>query len=586
MLKISETLSLPKDAVTQTFAIVARKRVGKTYTASVMAEEFIKAKIPIVVLDPTGAWWGLRSSADGKSDGFGVVIIGGSHADVPLDEHAGKIIADLVVDHPGYYVIDFSLTESEAAQDRFATDFGQHFYRRKESAKFPMHLFIDEADCFMPQRPFPGQQRMLGAYDTIVRRGGIRGIGVTMITQRPAVLNKNALSQSETLIALQLSSGIDQDAVDDNWVKRNGSNEQRKVMMDSLASLQKGEAWIWSPSWLGIFKRVNIRERETLNSSATPKIGEKAIIAPKLASVDIEKLGERIKSAAENIKANDPAELKKQLAAAKRDIAKLEQSKPQAAKEVTKTVPALTDTERKRLTKLIESFDYFAKTLDAQTEILNLIRQDMKLPSGVHTEVKYLREFLAVKLTYPTKFSPAPKPLLNPPPPVIQSQRTVVSSNDSSGEFKLGKCERQILIALAQNPQGRNSNQVSILSGYSLTSSGFTNSLSALRTQGFINRDQPIQITPEGLSALGSYDPLPTGQDLIRYWLSKLGKCERMILEVLTNAYPHGLDSQAVSDATGYSVTSSGFTNSLSKLRTLELITRGQPMKASDEFFQ
>ena len=325
-LKISQTLSLPIDAVTQTFAIVARKRVGKTYTASVMAEEFIKAKIPIVVLDPTGAWWGLRSSADGQSDGFPVIIIGGSHADVPLDEHSGKIIADLVVDHPGFYVIDFSLTESEAAQDRFATDFGQHFYRRKESAKFPMHLFIDEADCFMPQRPFPGQQRMLGAYDTIVRRGGIRGIGVTMITQRPAVLNKNALSQSETLIALQLSSGIDQDAVDDNWVKRNGSTEQRKVMMNSLASLQKGEAWIWSPSWLECFEKVNIRQRETFNSirhaaesrrenNHSGKVG----LALKLILKQTWRASIK-NAAADKIKENDPAELKKQLASAKRQI--------------------------------------------------------------------------------------------------------------------------------------------------------------------------------------------------------------------------------------------------------------------------
>lgn len=36
-LKISPTLSLPIDAATQTIAIVARKRVGKTYTASVIA---------------------------------------------------------------------------------------------------------------------------------------------------------------------------------------------------------------------------------------------------------------------------------------------------------------------------------------------------------------------------------------------------------------------------------------------------------------------------------------------------------------------------------------------------------------------
>ena len=71
-LKIAPNLSLPADVVTQTFAILAIRRVGKTYTASVLAEEMMKAKLPFVALDPTGAWWGLRASADGKHEGYPV----------------------------------------------------------------------------------------------------------------------------------------------------------------------------------------------------------------------------------------------------------------------------------------------------------------------------------------------------------------------------------------------------------------------------------------------------------------------------------------------------------------------------------
>src|SRR5262245_40158431 len=130
-LRISAELSLPLESATQTFAILAKRRVGKTYTASVMAEEFAKARLPFVVLDPTGAWWGLRSSADGKSEGFPVVIIGGAHGDVPLEPTAGKVIAELVVEHPGFYIVDLSHTESDVQQDRFATDFAQRLYRLK-----------------------------------------------------------------------------------------------------------------------------------------------------------------------------------------------------------------------------------------------------------------------------------------------------------------------------------------------------------------------------------------------------------------------------------------------------------------------
>jgi len=90
---LSSDLKLPYEAVTQTFAILAMRGVGKTHTASVFAEELSKARLPYRVIDPTGAWWGLRASADGKSDGFPVTILGGDHGDIPLEEHAGKIIA-------------------------------------------------------------------------------------------------------------------------------------------------------------------------------------------------------------------------------------------------------------------------------------------------------------------------------------------------------------------------------------------------------------------------------------------------------------------------------------------------------------
>lgn len=173
-LKISQDIHFPLDFVTQTATILAKRRVGKTYTASVIAEEMIKAGLPFVALDPTGAWWGLRASADGKAEGFPVVIIGGEHGDVPLEASAGKVIADLVVDHPGWYIIDFSQTESDAEQERFATDFAVRLYRRKADKRDPLHLFVDEADMFAPQQPFPNQKRMLGAFEALNRRGGIR----------------------------------------------------------------------------------------------------------------------------------------------------------------------------------------------------------------------------------------------------------------------------------------------------------------------------------------------------------------------------------------------------------------------------
>lgn len=342
--------SIPPDLITQTIAILARKRVGKTYTASVIAEEFCKAKLPFVVLDPTGAWWGLRASSDGKAAGYPVIIIGGSHGDVPLEPTAGRVIADLVVDHPGYFVIDLSLTNSNAEQDRFATDFAEQLYRRKSRQPDPLHLFIDEADSFAPQRPFPGQQRMLGAFEAIVRRGGIRGIGVTMITQRPAILNKNVLTQTEVLIALQTTSPQDRAAVQE-WVKSHGTREQQETFMNSLAGLQKGQAWIWSPAWLNVFKLVTIRARATFNSSATPEVGAAQRAPSILAPVDLEALKGQMAATIEKAKADDPKTLKAKIAQLERDLAAVHSVPAPHEKVEIVEVPLITDVDLERLEK-------------------------------------------------------------------------------------------------------------------------------------------------------------------------------------------------------------------------------------------
>src|SRR5438132_10537315 len=89
--------TLPADAVTQAIACLGRRGSGKTNTAVVMVEELLKAKNVIVWIDPVGVAWGLRSSRDGKDAGFPVLIMGGEHADVPLQATAGKTVAQFLV---------------------------------------------------------------------------------------------------------------------------------------------------------------------------------------------------------------------------------------------------------------------------------------------------------------------------------------------------------------------------------------------------------------------------------------------------------------------------------------------------------
>jgi hypothetical protein len=353
-LRIAENLELPPEAITQTFAILAKRGVGKTYTASVFVEEIIKAKLPVVVVDPIGVWWGLRAAADGVSAGLPIVIAGGDHADVPITPGAGEAVARLVVEENLSLVIDLS-TFRKGEQHQFMTDFAEALYHLNREAR---HLVLDEADAFAPQRPQPGEQRMLGAMEDIVRRGRARGLGVTLITQRSAALNKNVLTQAEVLVTLRLISPQDRAAVDE-WVKAHGTPAQRDEMMKSLPSLPVGTAWFWSPGWLDIFKRVKVRKRETFDSSSTPKVGEGVKVPEQLASVDLEAIRQRLAAVVEESQSDDPKQLRRQVRELRAQLGR------QQPREVVRRVevPVLRDGELSRLEAATEYLATVAKEI-------------------------------------------------------------------------------------------------------------------------------------------------------------------------------------------------------------------------------
>jgi hypothetical protein len=250
-----------------TTAIVGRTGSGKTFAAKGMVEGFLAAGERVCIVDPTGAWWGLR--APGAGPALEVIIIGGEHADVQLLADGGEQLADLVASGAvPQAVVDISeMTGGE--QTRLLTAFFEQLYTRNRG---PLHLVLDEADVMAPQNPMPDQRRLQGAVNKIVRRGRIKGFRPIMITQRPAVLDKSVLSQIDTLVAMRLTSPQDRKAIE-AWVKGSADEEQARPVLASLASLPRGEGWFWAPAD-GVLERRAFPPIQTYDSSRTPEIGE------------------------------------------------------------------------------------------------------------------------------------------------------------------------------------------------------------------------------------------------------------------------------------------------------------------------
>ena len=561
-LQIAPNFGFPLEVVTETIAILAKRGSGKTYAAAVLVEEMIKAGLPVVVVDPIGVWWGLRSGADGASPGLPVVIFGGDRADLPLGENMGAAIADVVVEQRFPAVLDLSLL-SKGASRRFMTAFAERLFVRNSEA---LHLVLDEADAWAPQRAMDGGQRLLGAIEDLVRRGRSRGLGMTLITQRPAVLHKDVLTQCEVLLALRMTGPRDVAAIDE-WVRLHADEDVARKLKASLPALPVGTAWVWSPGWLSVLKQIKVRKRETFDSSATPKVGEKRVEPSARATVDLEALRERLHEQVEAELASDPIALQKQIADLKRQLkaggGKVErvevpvEVRVEVPVEVVVEKPILAEGEVERLEEKARDMLALAKDLgNLGGEILAKLN-DLNAPKAAPLKPAPTAKVSRQQLAPAASAKPQIKPALDEKP--SRPQQRILDALATFAALGVADVARS---------------NVAVWSRQSPKSGGFTNNLGALRSAGLIEYPTAgrVALTALGSSHAVSVGALMTLPQLHGAWCSYLSGPQERIVRALIEIYPDAITRVELAEATEQSAGSGGYSNNLGALRSLGLV--------------
>jgi hypothetical protein len=310
-------LPLPLQALDDRLAIVGRSGYGKTNAAKVMAEQLLATHTRVCILDPTDAWWGLRLQPDGRTPAFPVAIFGGAHGDLALTEHAGDAVGTAIATSSQSTIVSMADFMGENARRRFASAFLVALYNHNRE---PLHLIVDEADTLAPQKPIaPLDAEVLSRMQQIVRRGRIRGFVPWLITQRPAVLNKDVLSQADGLIAFNLTASQDRDAIG-AWIEGQADKADQKAILAQLPKLERGSAMVWAPG-RGILEQAAFPLSATFDSGRTPKRGE-ARPSATLQAIDVEGLRGKLAVVETEAKANDPAALKAEIAKLRVELAK------------------------------------------------------------------------------------------------------------------------------------------------------------------------------------------------------------------------------------------------------------------------
>jgi hypothetical protein len=524
---------IPIGALEQHVAIVGRTGSGKSYAARGAVEALLDAGRQVVVLDPTGVWWGLRAGADG-GPGLPVPVIGGDRADVALPAEAGAALAALLVERRQSAVVDTSgFTMGE--RRRFYGAFLAGLHHENRAA---LHLVVDEADELAPQRPLPDQTTVLHEMDRIVRRGRARGFRALMITQRPAVLHKDVLSQAGCLIAMQLTAAQDRAAIG-AWIEGQADRAEAKALLASLPQLRTGEGWLWWPH-AGPPVQQRFPRIRTLDTGSTPAHGEEAAEAPlSVAGLDLEAL-------------------RAALAAPVAD-------KPRRD-------------DGKALTALRAERDRLKRERDQAIAELEACRAAIRAAAGALAPLA--GEIVTSPTHPPAEEAPAPVAVAPAPRP---KARSIARRGRGEG------AELRILRVLVAHGRPATMRQWATLAGLSAKGGTWSTYVSRLRTSGYLGAGVGGTwfVNEAGRAAAGEVGPPPSSEELVGRWCEAVGAggAGRM-LAVLAARYPAAVDREALAGELGLAASGGTFSTYLSRLVSNGLATRlPEGVRAAGELF-
>lgn len=530
-LHVAEDVDLPLDIITSSNGILAKKGAGKTSAAVVLLEEMHQVGVPVIVVDPKGDWYGVRTSADGRSPGLPIPILGGRHGDIPLDATAGELVADLLVDRQLSAILDVS-EFTKAEQRRFLRAFGDRFYRRAD--RTPTHFILEECHEYLPQQVRGENAALVETWQRIVKQGRFKGLGVTMASQRSAAVNKDVLTQIDNLFVLRTTAPQDRDAIK-AWIDIHADS---KTILAELPTLQTGECWLWQPE-RGEPIKFRFRRRHTFDAGTTPQVGEHLSIPARttLADVDLAALATAL-APTRTTEDDVVAQLRDELTRLRRELAVAKNAPPRE-----KVV--------ERIVEIPASVD--PKIVDGLRHVL------AELAAVVHSLAE----------PQPAQTAPAAPEAVSHRHPEEPAQPSAVDPAASAGSTtKLRSGAHRMVVALAQMaPLRLTKSQWGTVSHLKTSGGTWSTYLSDIRRAGFVDENSAgYTLTDAGFDYLGARPAPLTPSELQDHYRGILRRGAATMLDALIDAYPDPLSREALGAAAEISTSGGTFSTYLSDL--------------------
>jgi hypothetical protein len=259
--KIRLSADLSIDAVeyaSRANAILGIRDSGKTYTATMIAEQLFLAGIPSFAFDPIGRWRFLKTFGTGQ--GFPFVVAGGIAPDLELTPDSAPKLIRAAMKAGVSMVIDLYSVHLSKADWRKIVRASIETILYEGEGYGQRHVFLEEAAEFIPQKIYDGHT--YAAVEKLARMGGNVGVGLTLINQRAEEVNKAVLELCDNLL-LHRQRGKNSLLSLRKWLDA-GNVKPPKEITDSLADLPTGECWAWFKD-VGRPRRIKIASKQSFD---------------------------------------------------------------------------------------------------------------------------------------------------------------------------------------------------------------------------------------------------------------------------------------------------------------------------------